>query len=48
MKPWKANGIVVRLADASEEVTVEMRGSKVRCGASPLSLQPMCMHVKSV
>ena len=32
MKPWKANGIVVRLADASEEVTVEMRGSRVRIG----------------
>ena len=29
MKPWKANGIVVRLADASDEVAVEMRGSKV-------------------
>ena len=29
MKSYSSNGIVVRLADASEEVTVEMRSSKV-------------------
>ena len=34
LKPWKANGIVVRLADASEEVTVEMRGGKVSAAGS--------------